>query len=92
MKGKGGLLLGLAVGYVLGTRSGRARYEQMKRWAVSRWRDPAVQAKVSEVGTTIKEKAKDKAPEVQHRLADVSKKAVHRGRSQEGESGYDPGI
>jgi hypothetical protein len=30
MKGKAGLVVGLAVGYVLGARAGRERYEQIK--------------------------------------------------------------
>lgn len=30
MKGKAGLVIGLAAGYVLGTRAGRERYEQIK--------------------------------------------------------------
>ncbi len=30
MKGKIGLVVGLGVGYVLGTRAGRERYEQIK--------------------------------------------------------------
>ena len=30
MKGKVGLVVGLSVGYVLGTRAGRERYEQIK--------------------------------------------------------------
>ena len=30
MKGRTGFLIGIGVGYVLGTRAGRERYEQMK--------------------------------------------------------------
>ncbi|MFI6348870.1 YtxH domain-containing protein [Streptomyces sp. NPDC050560] len=33
---------GLAVGYVLGTRSGRERYEQIQGWAQAVSRNPAV--------------------------------------------------
>jgi hypothetical protein len=32
MRFKFGLALGLAAGYVLGTRAGRQRYEQIRRW------------------------------------------------------------
>jgi membrane protein DedA with SNARE-associated domain len=31
MKGKIGLVVGLGVGYVLGTRAGQERYEQIKK-------------------------------------------------------------
>lgn len=34
---------GAAVGYVLGTRAGRKRYEQIKSAATSLWESPAVQ-------------------------------------------------
>jgi hypothetical protein len=37
-----GLLVGGAVGYVLGARAGRDRYEQIKRWAVEARKHPAV--------------------------------------------------
>ncbi len=43
MKGKILFAAGLAVGYVLGTRAGRERYEQMKRAANGFWNDPRVQ-------------------------------------------------
>lgn len=37
------LLLGAAIGYVLGSRAGRERYEQIKRAAVRTADHPAVQ-------------------------------------------------
>ena len=40
MRGKLTLLLGFGAGYVLGTRSGRARYEQMSATAQRLWHDP----------------------------------------------------
>lgn len=50
------LLLGAVIGYVLGSRAGRERYEQIKRLAVRTADHPAVQgaagfvqAKVSEL-------------------------------------------
>jgi len=49
-------LLGGSVGYILGSRAGRERYEQMKRWSARVADHPAVQgaagfvqAKVSQV-------------------------------------------
>ena len=36
------MLVGAAVGYVLGARAGRERYEQMRRWAVEARKHPAV--------------------------------------------------
>jgi hypothetical protein len=43
MKGKVLFVVGLGVGYVLGTRAGRERYEQIKRAAENVWNTPAVQ-------------------------------------------------
>ena len=43
MKGKVAFVFGAAVGYVLGTRAGRARYEQIKRGAQRVWKTPPVQ-------------------------------------------------
>lgn len=37
------LLVGGAVGYVLGSRAGRERYEQIKRWTARLADHPAVQ-------------------------------------------------
>ncbi|MGH3413130.1 MAG: hypothetical protein ACRDPH_08650 [Marmoricola sp.] len=43
MKAKAMLLLGGVVGYVLGTRDGRERYDQMKTQAQGVWDHPKVQ-------------------------------------------------
>ena len=49
MKGKILFVVGLGVGYVLGTRAGRERYEQIKKAAESVWNTPAVQQGVGNV-------------------------------------------
>lgn len=49
MKGKVAFVLGAAVGYVLGTRAGRERYEQIKRGAKAVWGTPPVQRGVAAV-------------------------------------------
>jgi hypothetical protein len=46
MRGKVGLVVGLAAGYVLGTRAGRERYEQIKQQALKVWNLPPVQKQV----------------------------------------------
>jgi hypothetical protein len=42
-----GLLVGAAIGYVLGARAGRPRYEQLKRWGATFRQHPAL-AQLSE--------------------------------------------
>lgn len=39
-------ILGLAVGYVLGARAGRDRYDQLKERATGAWQSPRVQRNV----------------------------------------------
>ncbi|MBU4464680.1 MAG: hypothetical protein KKH75_02415 [Actinobacteria bacterium] len=46
MRGKAGVVIGLAVGYVLGARAGRERYEQIKEQALKVWNLDPVQAQV----------------------------------------------
>ena len=43
MKGKVLFVVGLGVGYVLGTRAGRERYEQIRQAAQKLWNTPTVQ-------------------------------------------------
>ncbi|KAF2411515.1 hypothetical protein B1729_19965 [Microbacterium sp. B35-04] len=49
MRGKAGLVIGLAVGYVLGTRAGRERYEQIKSQWLKVWDTEQVQTQVTKV-------------------------------------------
>jgi hypothetical protein len=72
MKGKILFLAGLGVGYVLGTRAGRERYEQIKATASQFWNAPVVQRQVD----TVQDFVKDKAPEVVEFVADGAKKVV----------------
>lgn len=47
MRGKAGLVFGLAIGYVLGTRAGRERYEQIKTQWLKLWNTDPVQKQVT---------------------------------------------
>ena len=72
MKGKILLVVGLGIGYVLGTRAGREKYEEIKATAQKFWNDPRVQKQVDGAQGFVK----DKAPEVAEFLADGAKKVV----------------
>ena len=69
-----GLGVGLAAGYVLGTRAGRAKYAELKSRASDVWHDPHVQKAVSDAGDMVREAA----PVVQEKIADVAKAAKDR--------------
>ena len=49
MRGKFGLIVGLAAGYVLGSRAGRERYEQIKSGFLQVWNTEPVQKQVDKV-------------------------------------------
>ncbi len=55
------LLAAAAVGYVLGTRAGRERYEQIKTGAKKVARDPRVQAATHHAADVAKDKVSDAA-------------------------------
>ncbi|PRZ43895.1 hypothetical protein CLV47_10119 [Antricoccus suffuscus] len=82
-----------AAGYVLGSRAGRARYEQIVSTARKVRRDPRVKEAthvargVAQDAAIQAEKklaeavdvAREKAPEVQEKLADAAKKTLGHG-------------
>jgi hypothetical protein len=57
MKGKIAFVLGAAVGYVLGSRAGRQRYEQIKRGAQTVWNTEPVQKGVGVVKGALDDRA-----------------------------------
>ncbi|MDP3892024.1 hypothetical protein [Nocardioides sp.] len=77
MKGKLILLTGAAAGYVLGTKAGRQRYEQIKRAAGRVKDDPRVQEKAHQAADL----AREKAPIVADRVTEVAQTAAEKARS-----------
>jgi hypothetical protein len=66
--GKGTFILGLGVGYVLGTRAGRERYEQIKERATGAWNNPQVQRKVTVAEQTARNAVDSATQKVGERL------------------------
>jgi hypothetical protein len=56
MKGKILLVVGLGIGYVLGTRAGREKYDQLSAAVKKLWDDPRVQKQRSNAEDFVKEK------------------------------------
>jgi uncharacterized membrane-anchored protein YhcB (DUF1043 family) len=79
MRGKVGLVIGLAAGYVLGSRAGRERYEQIKEQVQKVWNLDPVQEQVGKA----KEFAKSTAMSLPSTLWDsavkVTKSASTKG-------------
>ena len=74
MRGKLVLLVGVGIGYVLGSRAGRKRYEEIKSCVNRLWNDPRVSQQVH----NVEQFAKDKAPEVVDFIGDTAKKVIQR--------------
>ncbi len=81
--GKVSFVIGLVIGYVLGSRAGRHRYEQIRRAARNVRDDPRVQQAAHQaadltVNTAQQaaEVARDKAPVVKDKLADAAAKVM----------------
>ena len=74
MKGKFLFVVGLGVGYVLGTRAGRERYEQIRQAAEDLWNQPKVQEGVG----TVKDFAMSRVGDVGDAVLDGAKKLVRQ--------------
>jgi hypothetical protein len=89
MKSKLLLGIGIAAGYVLGSRSGRAAYDKLKSRATGIWDSKPVQDKVSAATEAIKEKAPgvaDQLGEAARRAGTVIGSAVHHDASSNGKA------
>ena len=85
MRYRGLFIAGFAVGYVVGARAGRERYEQMKKAATQVAQSPAVQ-KASEVAgqkaTELAKVAKDQAASRVPKLTETAKSGASKVRDQ----------
>ncbi len=59
MKSKLAAVVGAAAGYVLGTKAGRERYEQIKKTTRKLWNDPRVQEKRHSAENAAQDLARD---------------------------------
>ena len=75
-------LTGFGLGYVLGSRAGRQRYEQLKSGAQGVWQNPKVQETVSHA----QDFAAQHAPEVQHKIMETASQAAHKVTDRVGSS------
>lgn len=85
MVGRVAFVAGAAVGYVLGARAGRRRYEQIKAAADRVWNDRNVQKGVGSAVDTVQGFVKQKAPEVQGAVVGQAKKVVGRVTKSSGD-------
>lgn len=72
MKWKILFLVGVGIGYVLGSRAGRKPYDRLKATATQVWEDPRVQKRVHDAEAFVQEKA----PVVQAKLGEAAEAAA----------------
>ena len=89
MRGKLGIAVGLAAGYVLGTRAGRERYQQLTASAKRLADDPSVQRLQEELNGlfgSAKQRVADTASTTVHRVGDQAADKVQQARQRTGQS------
>jgi hypothetical protein len=83
MKGKLGLLVGGAIGYVLGTRAGREQYDKIIAQGQSLWGSP----KVQDAKAQAQDFAREKGPEMGQKVADAASGAASAAQDKVSGSG-----
>lgn len=75
MKNKILLLVGAGVGYVLGTRAGREKYDSLVEQAQTLWGDPRVQDAVTTAKSSTGSAFSQAQDQVKHKVAEVKDQA-----------------
>lgn len=83
MRGRFLFVAGAALGYVLGSRAGRARYEQIKSVSGKIWNSNNVQKSVH----NVEEFVADRTPDVAEFIGETTKKVVRKASSRSNGSG-----
>jgi hypothetical protein len=92
MQGRILFVAGATIGYVLGARAGRRRYDQIKAAADRVWNDRNVQKSVNDVVGTVQDFVKEKAPEVQDAVVGQAKKVVAKVKKSDDDGAPSPSI
>lgn len=79
MKGKVGVVIGLAAGYILGSRAGHERYDQIKEQWLKLWNADPVQKQVEKVKDFSKDAAAALPSTLWNSAVKVTKAATGKG-------------
>ena len=79
---KAGILIGIGVGYVLGTRAGRERYEQIRANASKLRRVPIVARPLDAAGQKMSDLVRAGGEQVTDKVADAVKERLFGAPSQ----------
>lgn len=80
MGSKAAFIVGTGVGYVLGTRAGRQRFESIKRWSLAAWRSEPVQSRVTELEAKAADFARSEGAALKGRVTENLRSAVSSAR------------
>lgn len=75
MRATAAFLIGGAVGYLLGTESGREQLDKLRDQAKNLWEDPRVQDTVADGQKRATEFVKDKAPAIKDKVTGAVRSA-----------------
>lgn len=82
-------LVGVGVGYFVGTRPGRQQLDRMKATGRTVWQDPRIQSNVQRVEDRLGQAARNQAAAMTDRVADAVKARIDSGGA--GPGSPDPG-
>ncbi len=85
MKGKALFIVGVAVGYLLGSRAGTEHYEKVKQQAKDFWENPNVQEKVSAAEAKIGEVVKEQGSNLADKVSETVKDKLNSSEDETGE-------
>lgn len=74
--GKKGFVIGLGIGYVLGTRAGREQYDRIQRAVQGVFGHPWVKDRVQGVEERVDRVAREQASVMTDRVADIVKRKI----------------
>ena|SRR3712207_5162643 len=80
MKSKAAFIVGTGLGYVLGARAGRQRFEKIAAVSRRAWQDPRVQSKVSDLESRAADLARTEAAALKDKVTGTVRSAVTSGR------------
>jgi hypothetical protein len=80
MRSKAAFIVGTGLGYVLGTRAGRQRFDKIKGVTLRAWNSPQVQARVTELEGKAADFARSEGAALKGRVTENLKSAVSSAR------------
>ena len=82
MKAKLAFIVGVGLGYLVGTESGRENLDKAKEWARSSWEDPKVQSTVRDVEERVTKVVREQGTQLSEKVTSAVKEATGRASAR----------